>query len=452
MPETAGTAGAPSTDSAGVRERNPLPEGTLLVGAGVVTAGLGAFIFLAVAARALGPDEYAPLAVLWALVWIIGPGFFLPVEQEVARALADRRARGLGSRPVVRRAAMLAVGLLGIVLAVTAVLAPTLSEHLFSDEMVLVLGFALAMCGACGAHLGRGTCSGVGRFGPYGLLLGGESALRAALCAVLAIAGVTAVGAYGLAFGIASVIAVLAIMGPQRGLVSDGPEASWSELSSAMAALLAGSLMMAALVNAGTVAVQLLATSAESDQAGRFQAGLQIARVPLFLFQAVQAALLPKLSGLVGAGRLDDFRDGMRRLLMLTVGIGAAGTIGAFLLGPPIVELLFGGEFDLDHRTLGLLALANAVIMVAMALSQAVIALHGHKTVAIGWASGVLAFVVGVALFSDDLFLRVELGLVAGSITAATILAVALARRLASGDVIETGSLIEALHDLPVEP
>ena len=90
--------------------------------------------------------------------------------------------------------------------------------------------------------------------------------------------------------------------------------------------------------------------------------------------------------------------------------------------------------------------------MVAMALSQAVIALHGHKTVAVGWAAGVVAFVIGVAVFGDDLFLRVELGLVAGSITAATILAVALARRLASGAGIETGNLIEALHDLPVEP
>ena len=76
-------------------------------------------------------------------------------------------------------------------------------------------------------------------------------------------------------------------MGRQRNVATDGPEAKWSELSSAMAALLVGSLMMAALVNAGTVAVQLLATNAESDDAGIFQAGLQIARVPLFLFQAV---------------------------------------------------------------------------------------------------------------------------------------------------------------------
>jgi O-antigen/teichoic acid export membrane protein len=183
-----------------------------------------------------------------------------------------------------------------------------------------------------------------------------------------------------------------------------------------------------------------------------FQAGLQIARVPLFLFQAVQAALLPKLSGLAGAGRLDDFRAGMRRLLVLTVGIGVVGTLAAFLVGPPIVSLLFGDEFDLDHRTLGLLALANAVLMVAMALSQAVIALHGHKTVAASWAAGVAAFVVGVAVFSDELFLRVELGLVVGAATATAILAVALARRLAAGKAPERGTLIEALHELPVEP
>ena len=441
-----------SPATSGLRDRNPLPEGTFVVGAGVIVAGLGAYIFLALAARQLGPDEYAPLAVLWALVWIVGPGFFLPVEQEVARALADRRARRLGARPVLRKAAILGSGLLAIVLLVTAILSPLLAEHLFHDEMLLVVGFALAMCGACGAHLGRGTCSGAGRFAPYGLLLGGESGLRALFCAVLVALSVTTVGTYGLALGLASVVAVVVIMGRQRGLVSDGPEASWSELSSAMAALLVGSLMMAALVNAGTVAVQLLATSAEDDQAGRFQAGLQIARVPLFLFQAVQAALLPKLSGLAGAGRLDDFRAGMRRLLVLTVGIGVAGTLAAFLVGPPIVSLLFGEEFDLDHRTLGLLALANAVIMVAMALSQAVIALHGHKTVAVGWAAGVAAFVAGVVLFSDELFLRVELGLVVGAATATAILGVALARRLVAGTTPETGTLIEALHDLPVEP
>jgi O-antigen/teichoic acid export membrane protein len=441
-----------ATTATGTRERSPLPEGTFLVGAGVCVAGIGAYLFLAIAARALGPEQYAPLAVLWALVWIVGPGFFLPVEQEVARALADRRSRGIGARPVLRRAATLAAALLGIVLLFTAILSPLLVEHLFAGEWLLVVGFALAMCGACGAHLGRGTCSGIGRFGPYGQLLGGESALRALLCATLAAAGVATAGWYGLAFGLASIIAVLAIMGRQRNVATDGPEARWSELSSAMAALLVGSLMMAALVNAGTVAVQLLATNAESDDAGIFQAGLQIARVPLFLFQAVQAALLPKLSGLAGAGRLDDFRSGLRRLLTLTIAIGAAGTLTAFLIGAPLVELLFGDEFELDQRTLGLLALANAVIMVAMALSQAVIALRGHKRVAVAWSAAVVAFIVGVAVTSDDLFLRVELGLVIGAVVATALLALALSRRLAAGAEPEPGSVITALHEVSVDP
>ena len=116
-------------------------------------------------------------------------------------------------------------------------------------------------------------------------------------------------------------------------------------------------------------------------------------------------------------------------------------------------ELLFGEEFDLDHRTLGLLALANAVIMVAMALSQAVIALHGHKTVA-------------RRLGGRRRRLRRRRGRVrptscsSGSSSASsparprptTILGVALARRLAAGASPETGTVIEALHELPSNP
>ncbi len=98
----------------------PSPRGRSSSAPGSCVAGIGAYLFLAIAARALGPSEYAPLAVLWALVWIVGPGFFLPVEQEVGRALADRRSRGIGARPVLRRAATLAAGLLGIVLVFTA--------------------------------------------------------------------------------------------------------------------------------------------------------------------------------------------------------------------------------------------------------------------------------------------------------------------------------------------
>ena len=78
------------------RDSNPLPEGTFAVGVGLLVAGVTACGFLVVSARALGKTEYAPLSVLWSLVFLAGPGFFLPLEQEVSRALAARRARGEG--------------------------------------------------------------------------------------------------------------------------------------------------------------------------------------------------------------------------------------------------------------------------------------------------------------------------------------------------------------------
>ena len=57
---------------------NPLPEGTLSVGAGLIVSGITSYGFLAISARALGPEKYAPLGVLWALTYVVCPGVFLP--------------------------------------------------------------------------------------------------------------------------------------------------------------------------------------------------------------------------------------------------------------------------------------------------------------------------------------------------------------------------------------
>ena len=106
--------------------------------------------------------------------------------------------------------------------------------------------------------------------------------------------------------------------------------------------LLAGSVLAQSLVNAGPVAVKLLATDAEKAIAGTFLAGLIVARVPLFLFQALQASALPKLSRLAAAGEPHDFQHALRRLLLLVGALGLAGTCGALVIGPWVVTVLFG--------------------------------------------------------------------------------------------------------------
>jgi hypothetical protein len=105
----------------------------------------------------------------------------------------------------------------------------------------------------------------------------------------------------------------------------------------------------------------------------------------------------------------------------------------------------------LDRRTLTLLALASGMYMLALAVSQGVIALQGHKFVAAGWLSAMIGFLAVTAFASDDLFLRVELGLVAGSTVALAVFSYALRARMNAGAIPDAESMIDGVLDFPLE-
>ena len=89
--------------------------------------------------------------------------------------------------------------------------------------------------------------------------------------------------------------------------------------------------------------------------------------------------------------------------------------------------------------------------MVALALAQAVIALKGHALVGVGWGLGMAGFIVVTWLSSDDLFRRIEYGLVASSMVAMVAFAVALRYKLRSGSEPTHASVMEAIIDMPFE-
>lgn len=435
---------------------NPLPEGTLSVGAGLIVSGITSYGFLAISARALGPEKYAPLGVLWALTYVVCPGVFLPLEQEVGRALSSRRAKDLGGGPLIRRAALAGGVAAAVLIAATAATGPLSLTHLFDDKVLLLVALIVALGGYYVEFLVRGVLSGNGRFRSYGVILGSEALLRMLACFVLAVVGVDTVGPFGVIIGVAPIAATLLGVRRERNLVTPGPDAPWSELSTALGYLLAGSVMAQLLVNAGVFAVQILADADQKGPggvAGRFLNGLIIARIPLFMFQAVQAALLPKLAHLAGAGRHADFRAGLKRLLAVVVAIGALATVTAFAIGPFVVTTLFGKGFELSHTDLGYLAGASAIYMLALALAQALIALANYSRVVLGWAAGLVAF-VGVTALGHELLPRVEYGFLAGSVAAALVMGVSVHTMLSRGlaGTHDADELVDASHQLPIEP
>ena len=415
------------TAAAGRRE-NPLPSGTLAVGSGLIVGGITAYAFLSISAHVLDENASAPLAAIWAVMFTVAPGFFMPVEQEVSRALASRGARGQGAGPLVKRATALGVGLLAILIVACLVAAPALTKHLFDGQWLLFVALLLGVSGYCAGHLARGMLSGRGRFRPYAIYIGGESVIRLLICIGLAVVGVDSAGWYGLAIGIAPAFAVLLIASQAfSGAHEPGPPAPWNELTPSLGALLAGSVFSMSLMNAAMIAAKLLSEQSEKAEVKKIFNGVIVARVPLFLFQAVQAAMLPKLSALAGSRRFHEFRASLKNLLQAVTVIGVAGAMGGFLLGPLVVKLAF--DVELGHVDVGLLAASTGFFIVAMSLAQALIALEGQGRVALGWLTGLVVFVVVTAL-GNDLLLRLELASVLSSFAAACALGAFLFARL----------------------
>lgn len=418
-----------------------LPEGTVAVGLGLVANGLGAYLFLSLAGRGLGPEAFAPLSVMWALSFAVAPGLFLPLEQVISRTVAARRANGTGAAPVVRQAARIGVALVVFVTIATLVTLPFSMDVVFNGQTLLLAGFLLILLGYAVAHVVRGLLSGYGHFTDYSIYFGVEGFSRILVALMFYAVGVSQAGPYGVALGVIPFVAVAAALVRPRSLLVDGPPSDRGEVSASLGVLLVASLFTAALMNAGPVAMGVLASESEQEEAGRFLAGLVIARVPLFLFQAVQASLLPRLSLLAAGARWSEFRSALARLMTMVLAIGAVASVSAFLVGPWAVSLLFGSEFTLSNRDLGLLALSSAAFMAAVALGQALIALGSQNALAVAWGLGVATF-LGVVALGNDLYLRVELGLVLGTSLVGVALAAMLWAALPAADEAPLTSVI----------
>ncbi|HEV3287833.1 MAG TPA: hypothetical protein VG123_02450, partial [Streptosporangiaceae bacterium] len=65
------------------RALDMLPPGTLTVGAGLLVLGAGYYVHLAIAGHSLPATGMAALSVLWSIVFLLGLGVFLPIEQEL---------------------------------------------------------------------------------------------------------------------------------------------------------------------------------------------------------------------------------------------------------------------------------------------------------------------------------------------------------------------------------
>ncbi len=408
------------------RAAGQLPAGTLSVGAGLAVLGVGSYAHLAIAGHELTVRGMASMSVLWAIVSCLGIGLFFPVEQELIRHVAARTVAGEGVAPAVRRGAVLAGGVLLIVVIPALAVARPLADRLFGGDIGMTYALCAGFLGVAVVSVCRGVLAGLGRFGGYGTQLGVDGSMRVLLSVALAVAHVHSPTAYGLILTAAPLVSAVCTVRPTLRGLGPGAPIPWRVMCRGLGMLIGSSLLAQTVVNVAVIDVDLLAPGRPAV-VGALLAAMVLARVPIFVFASLQAALLPGLASAAAAGDFRRFRWLLGRASAAVALLGVTGGVLAAVFGPWLGPLLFGVQHVLHWSDFALLAFGTACYMLALVIGQGAIALSRHRDQLLCWVAGGVVLAV-VTLLPGEVSLRVEFAYAASSLTVVVLLAIVLVR------------------------
>jgi O-antigen/teichoic acid export membrane protein len=430
-------------------------RGAALLSALIGVTGLLTYAFHSLAAHALGRDEYGTIAVLWAAVFLVASIIYRPVEQLLSRTIAERRAQGRPIGSALRVAGTIQLGLVVAFLAVALALRQTIEDELFSGSSTLY--WCLVVAGACYAasYFARGFLAGEQRFGLYGALVLMESASRVVFGVLLVVGILDGRDAAAIAIAAAPLLSLVVVpwaLGRhvRRSAPAAAPaEAAEPEITLAHGLGFAGAVLVImvseqAILNSGVLIVK--AKTGDDALAALIFAVLMIARAPLQLFQAVSTTLLPHLTRLLvreGEGHGGDFGRSVRLTVVACLAFGGATVLGVLAVGPPVMRLLFGSEFDYDRFGLALIAAGTGMYLSATTVSQAVLAQGRARLAAACWATAAAFFVVFLLVADMDEVREVEVAFIATAGILSSLLYVVYRRPLAGERRIHPGSTQE---------
>ncbi len=403
-----------------------LPPGTAAVAGGTVVLGAASYVHLGVAGHSLSVDDMANVSVLWTIVMSVGIGVFFPIEQELTRIVAARAVQGHGAAPVLRRATALTAAILGATLLGLGLGAGPIADLLFHGNRSLVAALGGAFAGMAVCYLTRGVLAGLGRFGSYGTQLAIDGGLRIGLSVGCSVLGLHSALAFSLVLAVAPIVAMLATLPALLRVVRPGPQISWRELCGGLGLLICSTLLSQVVVNAAVMSTRLLAPT-DSVLIAALLNALVLARVPLFVFGSLQASLLSGLSAAIAAGDRAAFSAMLRRIGVVVGLLGVAGGIPATLLGPWLIQVLFGAQPVLGDVDFLLMSVGTVAYMFAMVLGQALMVLKRHHLQLACWALGTVVL-AGVTFAPGQVATRVILAYALGSL--ATVVGMLTALRL----------------------
>jgi O-antigen/teichoic acid export membrane protein len=419
-------------------------RGAAILSVGIGVTGLVTYAYFALASHTLSSHDYGGITLLWSTIFIVVSILYRPVEQLLSRTISDRDVRGHTGQEHLRVAITIQLTM-AVVFLVAALLARHPLQHdLLGGSETLYWVLIGAVLGYAASYFARGYLAGHRRFGLYGGLVFMEAVSRFMFAFVVAVGifsgqsvvalGMVAAPLLSLSVvpwaitrslkrsdparrpGDALVAAELDAASAGEPMAETGPggepEFTLSHGTGFAAAVLLIMISEQTFLNAGPLLVKATEGAQGAAVAGFVFNALLIARAPLQLFQAIQTSILPSLTRMAVSGEADPFRRSVRLTLTAIAVFGACVALGFLLLGPWLMDVLFGGSHHYARGGLVIVAVGMGVYLSAATLNQAALAQARARQAAGIWVATAVLFIAFLAIpwGWDDRVLQVEVG------------------------------------------
>ncbi|WP_422933675.1 lipopolysaccharide biosynthesis protein [Sinomonas sp. P47F7] len=412
---TEGTGSAsPGTDNR--------PRGAVWVGISSAVASVAGVVIMFVASHALSPADNAEFLSFWAALFLVS-GLLGGVQTEATRAISEVSHRAVQRSGALVLSAALTIG--GAAAAVLLLLSPILTTVVFKKDAwtSIVCLTVTALLFPVHAAL-SGSLQGQRQWDRFGQLVSLESTLR--------LIGVAAAALMGASLGgveVACLTALLAwmsfVLASRRARASLRVRTSLGlrALLGNMGHALLSAASSAALVVGFPILLKLTTSAQDYALTAPLLLAVSLTRAPIMI-------PLQSFQGVAIAHVVRNPDEGWRALLKPLVwvaGIGLAGTVLAWFIGPPLM-LIFGPAYVISPWVVSSLTFAAALMAILTLLGTAVISLGHHAAFSTGWIVAT-AVCVGVLLLPLGTDLRTVLSLTLGPLCGIAIHALSLGAR-----------------------